>query len=225
MEQETCWTLIDAAAAGSAQAQGTFVERYLPAVRAYLSARWHDQPYLSQLEDAQQEVFLECIKDGGVLVRFDPNAGCGFRQFLYGVVRRTAQKFETQAARQWKRKSPGSFHPEQMPLDETSLSRIFDRTWAFGVIHEAGSLHQKRAREQGEDHERRVELLRLRFQEGQAIREIAAAWGCEAKVVHWEYARARKEFKDALREVLGLHERCPEDRLEQECDRVLELLR
>lgn len=37
MEQETCWTLIDGAAAGNDKARETFVDRYLPAVRACTS--------------------------------------------------------------------------------------------------------------------------------------------------------------------------------------------
>ena len=57
------------------------------------------------------------------------------------------------------------------------------------------------------------------------IRDIAAKWGEETKRVHWAYARARKEFKDALREVLGLHEHCPADEIEEECNRIFDLLR
>ena len=46
----------------------------------------------------------------------------------------------------------------------------------------------------------------------------------EPERIHREYARARKEFRQALRDVLGLHERCTGEQLERECERVLELL-
>ena len=223
--RETCWTLIDGAAAGDKAARDLFVERYLPAVRAYLHARWHDRPYATAIDDAQQEVFLQCFRDGGVLARADKDRAGGFRAFLYGVVQRIAQAFESRLAREWRRKSPGTFHPERVEADEASLSKVFDRSWAEAVIGEAGELHEARARERGGDSARSVELLRLRFQQGMPIRDIARLWGEPAEQVHRAYARARAEFRAALRDVLGLHERCPDDQLERECNRVLELLR
>jgi DNA-directed RNA polymerase specialized sigma24 family protein len=52
---------------------------------------------------------------------------------------------------------------------------------------------------------RRVELLRLRFQEGMPIREIARLRGVDAASLHHEYARARREFRSALRDVIAFH--------------------
>jgi RNA polymerase sigma-70 factor (ECF subfamily) len=52
---------------------------------------------------------------------------------------------------------------------------------------------------------RRVELLRLRFQGGLAIREIAARWNADAAKLHHEYATARDEFRAALRWVVAFH--------------------
>ena len=52
---------------------------------------------------------------------------------------------------------------------------------------------------------RRVELLRLRFQSGLPIREIADRWGEDPAKVHHEYATARAEFKAALGRVMAFH--------------------
>lgn len=222
---ETCWTLIDDAAAGVEASRDLFVQNYLPVVRAYLHARWSRGPHAVAIDDAQQEVFLHCFRDGGVLARADKDRDGGFRAFLYGVVRRVAQAFETRRVREWKHRNPKTFHPDQIEIDEASLSKVFDRSWAKAVIRKAGELHEARALAQGADSVRRVELLRLRFLEGLPIREIARRWDEPAEQIHRAYARARTEFRAALRDVVGLHEQCPVEHLQRECDRVLELLR
>ena len=84
----TCWTVIQAAAAGSATDRQAFARRYGPVVRAYLATRWRSSPCLHDLDDAVQEVFVECFKPDGVLDRADRDRG--FRPFLYGVVRNVA---------------------------------------------------------------------------------------------------------------------------------------
>ena len=69
-----------------------------------------------------------------------------------------------------------------------------------------------------------MELLRLRFQDNLTIREIAGRWDADPVQLHRDYARARKEFKKALREVVGLHECCTDEQLEEKCDRILAAL-
>jgi len=71
---------------------------------------------------------------------------------------------------------------------------------------------------------RRVELLRLRFREGLPIREIARLWGADPAHLHREYAKARREFSTALRDVVREH--LPEGgaNLEAECSRLAEFL-
>ena len=63
----TCWTLIRAAAAGQAAEREEFSRRYLAPVRAYLAARWRASPILGELDDAVQEVFVACFREGGAL--------------------------------------------------------------------------------------------------------------------------------------------------------------
>jgi len=64
----------------------------------------------------------------------------------------------------------------------------------------------------------------FRFHEGLPIRQIAARWQADAAVLHHEYAKARREFKDALMEVVAFHSPGPPAALEKECAELLELL-
>ena len=54
---ETAGPCISGAAAGNRADLDSFIQRYMPVVRAYLGARWKSGPCVSQLEDATQEVF------------------------------------------------------------------------------------------------------------------------------------------------------------------------
>jgi len=92
--ESTCWTVIQAAAAGNAEERGRFARHYERAIRAYLGARWRGSRLLPQVDDAVQEVFVECFKCGGVLDRADQKRSGGFRPFLYGVVRNVARRLE-----------------------------------------------------------------------------------------------------------------------------------
>src|SRR5262245_53103142 len=104
--ESTCWTVIHAAAAGSARDREEFARRYGPVVRTYLASRWRSSPCLQQLDDAVQEVFVECFRPDGVLARAERDRG--FRPFLYGVARNVARRIETERVR----------HRERQPLGE-----------------------------------------------------------------------------------------------------------
>ena len=71
---------------------------------------------------------------------------------------------------------------------------------------------------------RRVDILRLRFQEDKPIRDIASEWGIDAAAVHKEYARARQEFKEALLDVVAFHHPGSPGEVERECAELLGLL-
>jgi RNA polymerase sigma-70 factor (ECF subfamily) len=220
----TCWTLLRDAAAGGEAARAEFAARYAPAVRAYLAARWRDSNRLRDLDDAVQDVFLECLRDGGLLDRARADHPGGFRAFLYGAVRHVAQRAEARRARRDAREAAGVVDLEGIPGGEESLSRVFDRAWAKAVVREAGERQSAAAAQRGEAALRRVELLRLRFHEGMPIREIAGLWGVDAAPLHHEYARARQEFRSALREVIAFHlPGAPED-VDRECAQILSLL-
>ena len=87
----TRWTVIRRAAEGVPQARSEFASRYGPVIRAYLGARWRGTTFFHDVDDAAQQVFLDCFKENGALGRVDPERGTGFRPFLYGVVRNVAR--------------------------------------------------------------------------------------------------------------------------------------
>jgi RNA polymerase sigma-70 factor (ECF subfamily) len=193
-------------------------------VRVYLAARWRGSKQLQALDDTVQDVFVECLRQGGLLERARADRPGGFRAFLYGAVRHVAQRAEARRARQLAREPGEDVDLEGIPGGEEAFSRVFDRAWAKAVVREASERQSVLASERGEAGLRRVELLRLRFHEGLPIREIARLWGLDAATLHHEYARARQEFRLALREVIAFHlPGSPED-VERECAQLLSLL-
>jgi RNA polymerase sigma-70 factor (ECF subfamily) len=213
--------MVRQAANFDASARAAFAERYLPAVRAYLAARWRGGPHAGDVEDATQEVFLECFREGGALARVEPERTGGLRGYLYGIVRNVARRAEDRRGR-----------PDPLPLpeesclgsDDSSLSRAFDRAWAEGVMRAAAARQMTRAAQEGEAALRRVDLLRLRFHDGLPIRDIAARWSVDPAWVHHEYARARAEFRAALLDVVSEQHGGTEEDARRESASLLDLL-
>lgn len=220
----TCWTLIDGAVAGGAAARARFAQRYEPAVRAYLIARWRQLDRRGELDDAVQDVFLECFRPDGALDRLDGRHPGGFRAFLYGIVRNVALRIEAKRARDDIRRAGGESHIGQLNADETQLSQVFDRAWAQAVMREAAELQAGRANEMGEAAVRRVELLRLRFHDGLPIRDIAERWQADPVHVHREYSKARQEFRHSLLEVMRFYHPDSGAEAEREATSLLGLL-
>lgn len=220
--ETTRWSLIAGAAAGDAAAREEFARRYEPVVRAYLGARWRGTPLLAELDDAAQEVFLDCFKRDGALGRADPEGPGRFRTYLYGVVRNVALRVEERRAQQDARR--GSVDLDHVAASDEPLSKAFDRAWAQALLGRAAALQRERARDKGPAALRRVELLRARFAEGLPIREIARMWGEDAARLHHEYAAAREEFKEALRDLVAGEEGASGAALSAECARLLDCL-
>ena len=188
-----------------------------------LDARWRGTPLFGEIGDAQADVFLESFRSGGVLEQADPARSGGFRAFFYGVMRNVARRFEDARIRDREHQPSTSFDPDSRRLAETSLSRILDRAWARAVLDEAGMRHRQSAASQGEAALRRVELLRLRFEDELPIREIAKRFHMEADKVHQEYRRARREFRRCVEAEL-LFQGGSEDDLEEQWEELLSLL-
>ena len=68
----TRWTVIRRAARGVPEDQAEFVRRYGSVIRAYLGARWRQTPLFDEVDDAAQQVFIDCFKENGALQRADP---------------------------------------------------------------------------------------------------------------------------------------------------------
>ena len=194
----TCWTLIHAAAGGDRTARDGFARLYEPIARTYFTTRWRQSQMLAKVDDAVQDVFVECFKCQGVLEKVVESHPDGFRAFFHGVLRNIARRHE--AAR-------GASQPisDSLAADDTSLSRAFDKAWARSLLKEAARVQADTAAANGERAVQRVELLRLRFQEGLPIRDIAAKWNADAAKLHHEFAIARDEFRAALRRVVAFH--------------------
>jgi DNA-directed RNA polymerase specialized sigma24 family protein len=214
----TYWTVLREAAAGSSAAREAFAHRYEPMVRAYLAARWKGSPLVQALDDAAKE------RQGGGLERARPDRPGGFRAFLYGLVRNVALRFEHRRARGLSRLAPEPVAADELPAREDSISRVFDRAWARAVMREAAARQAERAETLGQAARRRVELLRLRFQEGLPIREVARLWQDDPATLHREYARAREEFKAALLDVMTSYHPDSPGQAERESADLLDLL-
>jgi RNA polymerase sigma factor (sigma-70 family) len=220
----TCWTLVEKAAAGDGSAREEFGRRYLPVVRAYLHSRWSGRLSPEELEDAVQDVFVAFLSEDGVLEKMRPGRDEAFRPLLYTVVRNMALRVEH--ARMRKLDSPGteSFHADSNAAAEESLSRVFDRAWAETIMREAVDQQEETARAKGPGAVRRFELLRLTYDERLPMPEIAARWELESDFLHKELARAKGEFKEALKTVVAFHHPESPELVERECRELLLLL-
>jgi RNA polymerase sigma-70 factor (ECF subfamily) len=85
-------------------------------------------------------------------------------------------------------------------------------------------LQRTTAAERGAEAVRRVELLRLRFEENLPIRAIAERWGSDAAGLHHSYALARQEFRAALLAVVAFHQPGSPAEAEQEAAGLLKAL-
>lgn len=218
----TCWIAIRGAAAGDDIERDRFARRYAPVIRSYLDARWRQKRRAQEIEDAIQDVLFECLRMGGALEKVDPSRPGGFRAFLYGITRNVAHRWEERGYGREKRLETAE--QSAVPDDQPELSQAFDRAWARSIVRQAWDLQEERAEARGPDAIRRVDLLRARFEGGKPIREIAKEWNMPADVLHHEYAQARKEFQDALREVVSFHHTEPAANVDSECRKILELV-
>lgn len=222
--ETTCWTMIHAAAEGDQAERGAFARQYEAAVRAYLIARWGRRSDVHEIEDVIQEVFVECFRQGGALSKADPTRPGGFRAFLYGIVRNVALRSETKRARRIARHADAEAVLPHVETSDDRLSQVFDRAWAQAIMRRAAELQRERAAAKGDGAVRRVELLTLRFHDDLPIREIAERWQADPTHLHREYAKARREFRECLLEVMQFHFPDSPTDAERECAKLLEIL-
>lgn len=198
-ESQTCWTLIHSAASGCQESLNLFIRRYDHVVRRTLAVRWQGSWRMVQIDDAVQDVFLECIRPQGVLSKADSRYSGGFRALLFGVTRNVMRRFETQRL---------ATHGElpEIVTPEATVSRAFDRELAQSIMKEASRAQLRIAEGRGEAALRRVKLLKARFEEGEPIREIAQTWMVDPDWLHRQYSKARQEFLEALLQVIASYQ-------------------
>jgi RNA polymerase sigma-70 factor (ECF subfamily) len=187
-----------------------------------VTARWRGTPLRDRVDDAVQDVFLECFREDGALQNAERRAK-GFRPFLFGVVRNVSRRMESRWFKEEPNRVGSSFDLQWIADREASLSSVFDQAWARFVLREAAT----RQRELAADDPRaiqRIELLRLRFSEGLPIREIARRWEIDADRLHKEYAKARQEFRRVLQQVVAEHSPGTPAEVEVECASLIESL-
>ncbi|MEN8152150.1 MAG: sigma-70 family RNA polymerase sigma factor [Planctomycetota bacterium] len=221
---QTCWELIEGAASGTETDRAEFVRRYGEVARSYLAQRWRTSPVLQELDDAVQEVFVECFRENGVLSRADPERSGGFRAYYFGVIRNVGRRCEQQHRRRTLGHTPDGYDVTKLPSREEGLARAFDRAWAKAIMKQAGEHLQALSKDGGPEAAQRVELLRLRFYQDRPIREIAELWEADPAVLHRQYARARKEFEAALFDIVGRHHAGTPGEIRREGERLLTLL-
>lgn len=213
-----------AASAGDEAARSVFVRSYAGPVRAYLVNRWRSHGLSTDIDDAVQETFLECLKANGALERADPARG-DFRGLLYGVVRNVARRFEEQAGKARQRRPDQSVYLDELPHQDAALSRVFDQAWAQSLLREAVALHEAEAKSGDSASRRRFHVLQARHEQGLPIREIAAQLDePDVGQIHNDYRRARREFAAHLREVTAKHTGAEGEEVDVECRRLTELL-
>jgi len=177
------------------------------------------------VDDAVQDVFLECFRPEGALARLDRDGSGTFRTFLFAVTRNVARRHEEQTLRRREAPASPSGSLGAIPADADTMSQVFDRRWALAMLARARDRHAAMAAEDGEDGRRRQEVLRMRFEENLPIREIAQRWDMDPAVLHAEYRRARDEFKRALREEVSFHQPDSTEAIDGECLRLLALVK
>jgi len=221
---ETCWTVLRRAASGDAAARSTFSRSYATPIRQYLDHRWRGSPLSQGVDDAVQDVFVECLKPGGVLERADSVRG-DFRGLLYAVVRNVARRFEERAAKRGIRSSAENVYLDELPAQAESLSRAFDRMWAHALLREAIVRHASSARKRGGEYRTRYRILRFRHHHGLPVREIAERIDePDLDKLHNDYRRARREFRGFLCEVVAANTGAQGDALDRECRRLIDLV-
>ena len=142
--ETTCWTLISLAAEGGTLEREVFVGRYSSVIRAYLAARWKNSPIQSEIDDACQEVFIECFRSEGPLTKADPNRR--FRTYLYGVVRNIALRVEQKRGRHPEMQPATESHFDKLESSEENLGRVFDRAWALQILKETAESQTEKAK-------------------------------------------------------------------------------
>ena len=213
----TCWSLIQDAATGSGSARSVFARTYLPLVRSFFAARWAGPQHASEVEDAVQETFVVCFGEHGPLSQAEERVR-DFRAYLFGIVRNVAKQFEKRRGRQ---RVADPVEVAQVTAREQAQSRAFDKAWALTMMRKAGELMEARAEADTGAARLRIELLRLRFQKGLPIREIAIRWEMDPDSVHRAYALARDEFHSCLRATVRDHAVRTDADLDVECRRIL----
>lgn len=211
-----------AAGAGESAARERFARTYHGLIRAYLAARWRLPPTSDAIDDASQEVFVQCFKQGGALLGVDPRGPARFRSYLFAIVKHVADRIERSNG---VRRTPQEGAPHELDdlsAHDATLSRVFDRAWVGTVTRSAWLLMTSRLQSGDRD---RLRVLDLRFKEGLAPAAIAARLDIDVNLVYQQLRNAKRDFRSALVEVVGsYHPGATKAEIEARCVDLIDLL-
>ena len=213
------------AAGGDEAARQAFATQYQRLVRGFIAGRWRGAGELAgQVDDAAQEVFLECLKPDGALARAEAAHG-SFRSLLFAVTHNVIRRFEKRLVRGNERGAGGTDDLIAVAASDPSASRVFDGMWADSILREAARRHRAAAQRAGDGQLQRLRILELRHGEGMPIRRVAAELGiADTAAVHNDYRRARREYRQHLRAVVQEWTGADDADVDDECRRLGELL-
>ena len=196
------WSLIRRCAAGDRDARTAFWHRYAGDVRSWLSRHWALTPYRSCVDDALQDVFVECFRPDGALARVDPaRAVHGFPAFLHGVVRHVALRVERDRAREHGHRRQFAVRAEGRDARDQP-PELLERTVAREHVLAALACLDREDRERGTPRSLRT-FLREHFEEGLPVRLIARAHAEPPELVHERRRRACRRLRECLRRVVA----------------------
>ena len=198
MEPTEVWQLVEAAGAGDVAARAEFLQQFGPLVRLWLQQRWRDTPFRGLVDDAVQDVFVECCRPDGALRRADPERCVhGIEVYLRGIVRNVAARLERTEARHFgHRRDLEVGQASTMPA-RLGVADQIDRAWAMAQIGAAFDLVAHTDSSGATGHSLR-ELLHLHFEEAMPVRAIAGAWHTKVEHVHELRRRACGTFRACL---------------------------
>lgn len=193
------WQEALAAARGDAAARAVFWLHHVRRIHAWLWLRWRHGTLRSSIDDATQEVYLECFRPGGAFAHFDPaRAHHGVLPFLHAVVRNVAQRFERSRRRE--RAHQIDYAVEHTTFADAPLTTSGDATIDRERLAAALDHLDDGDPEPGGPHSLRT-FVRLHFEEGRPVREIARAWQAPPTLVHELRRRACRRLRACLRRI------------------------
>ncbi len=192
----TNWNVVLSASQPHHDARTEFAVRYAPVIRRYLAGRWRIPSDAPRIDDALQDVFVECFKHGGALERVLPGGDGGFRAYLFAVTRNVAREFERQ-----RRCDPLLDADARPDHGQDRPSVTFDRSWAREIAREA--MREFGSTSRRPEERLQFETVRLRFQQELLPREIAARLdGLTARRVSKLIETGMRRYEECLYRVL-----------------------
>lgn len=167
-------------------------------VRIELAAQLRRAVDDPDVEDAVQEVLLECLKAGGALERASEAKCTRFRAYLGGITRNVGLRHLRVRKNQPSALEETEFVSDSSPDVEANLNAA----WSQAVLGEAMALLVRESC-LAETARLRLRVLQLRHQEGLKAAQVAEMLGISATRVHHLTSEAKNEYRLALLSVVS----------------------